>query len=212
MSKSIILLHGFASSAQGTKGTYLNQQFAHFPGVAFYAFDFNPTPLDFEYMTVTGMINRLRQFILDRQPEALSLIGSSMGGLVGLNYAHRFGQVDRLLLLAPALTYLPGQHSQSEAQTWREKGTTQMLHYGFGRSVPMRYDLEVDGRFYLDAPPPPCPVTIIHGRSDAVVAIEGSRSYAGRYPDQVHLIEVDAGHDLNGHLERIWHEVQENML
>jgi pimeloyl-ACP methyl ester carboxylesterase len=35
----------------------------------------------------------VRQYILDRELTDVSLIGSSMGGLVGLNYAHRFGDV-----------------------------------------------------------------------------------------------------------------------
>ena len=102
-----LYLHGFASSAQGTKARYLRERFEVKPGRAFEAIDFNPTPRDFEYMTITGQINRLRQFLLERGWERVCLIGSSLGALVGLQYAHRFGGVERLWLLAPALAYRP---------------------------------------------------------------------------------------------------------
>ncbi len=98
----LIYLHGFASSAGGRKPDYLRHRLADWPNVSFHALDFSPTPLDFEYLTITGMINRLRQYILDWELTNFSLIGSSMGGLVALNYAHRFPGVNRLLLLSPA--------------------------------------------------------------------------------------------------------------
>jgi pimeloyl-ACP methyl ester carboxylesterase len=85
----MIYLHGFASSANGRKAQYLRPRLATRPGVTFRALEFSPTPADFEYLTITGMINRLRQYILDHALTAVRLIGSSMGSLVGLNYAHR---------------------------------------------------------------------------------------------------------------------------
>jgi hypothetical protein len=35
-----------------------------------------------------------------------------------------------------------------------------IFHYGFNRPVALRYDSEVDGRFY-QTPPPPAPIAII---------------------------------------------------
>jgi pimeloyl-ACP methyl ester carboxylesterase len=90
--KTVLFLHGFASSGQGTKAQFLKEKFARLSQVAFHAFEFNPTPKDFEYMTITGLINRLRQYLLDQQSKKLSLIASSLGALVGLNYVHRFGE------------------------------------------------------------------------------------------------------------------------
>jgi pimeloyl-ACP methyl ester carboxylesterase len=135
-----------------------------------------------------------------------------MGGLVALHYAHRFGAaapggVARLLLLAPALSYLSGERVGMPMAAWAEKGVGQVFHYGFDGVTPLRYDLERDGRFYQTPPPPPAPITIIHGREDAVVPVAGSRAYAAQYPDQVRLIEIDAGHDINDHLDLIWQQV-----
>jgi uncharacterized protein len=156
------------------------------------------------------MINRLRQYILDRELTNVCLIGSSMGGLVGLNYVHRFscdqryGRVAHLLLLSPALTYFSGERVGLSLADWEADGVGELFHYGFNQPVRLRYDLEVDGRFYQTPPPPPAPITIIHGTQDEVVPIAASREYARAYPDQVQLIEVMAEHDINGHLPLIW--------
>jgi uncharacterized protein len=208
----LIYLHGFASSAGGRKAQYLRPRLAERSDVTFHAVEFSPTPADFEYLTITGMISRLRQYILDRELTDVCLIGSSMGGLVGLNYAHRYGGVAHLLLLSPALTYLSGERVGLSLAEWQADGVGELFHYGFNRPVRLRYDLEVDGRFYQTLPPPPAPITIIHGTEDEVVPIAASRAYARAYPDQVQLIEVTAGHDINAHLPVIWQILQQVCL
>lgn len=203
--RHVIFLHGFASSGRGTKSQYFRRRIAEeSSGIDFHAVEFQPTPADFEFMTVTGMINRLRQFVLDNGIGQVTLIGSSMGGLVAANYAQRFGNVDWLLLLAPALIYRPWSLSETESEEWRRQGVIEVDHYAFGRSLPIRYDLALDGARYDQPPPPICPVTIVHGSHDEVVPASMSRAYAGAYPELVSLIEFDAGHDLNGALDRIW--------
>jgi len=210
--KTILLLHGFASSGRSAKAQYLGEKFKALPQVEFHAIDFNPTPTDFEYMTVTGMINRLRQYVLDHCLENLSLIGSSLGGLVGLHYAHRFGGVEKMLLLAPGLSWLSGGLSEDEIEQWKKVGVGPVFHYAFEQDLPVRYDLHVDGLRYLESIPPATPITIIHGRNDDVVPVDHSRAYAANFPDTIHLIEVDAGHDLNDHLDFIWEHVQSFLL
>jgi predicted esterase YcpF (UPF0227 family) len=74
----LIYLHGFASSAGGRKAQYLHPRLAERTDATFYAVEFSPTPADFEYLTITGMINRLRQYILDRELSDICLIGSSI--------------------------------------------------------------------------------------------------------------------------------------
>lgn len=199
--KSVILLHGFASSSQGAKAQFLRQKSQSLHEVDFQAIDFNPTPRDFEFMTVTGMINRLRQFILERQLEDVRLIGSSMGALVALNYTHRFGSVRNLLLLAPALSYRFGAVHTTQADV------ELIFHYAFDREVPLRSDFETDGRQYGEVVPPSVPTLIVHGRSDDVLPINNSRTYAAAYPEQVQLIEVDSNHRLNDQLDLIWQQI-----
>jgi pimeloyl-ACP methyl ester carboxylesterase len=78
--------------------------------------------------------------------------------------------------------------------------------------IPIRHDLQVDGLRYLEPVPPAAPITIIHGYHDETVPIQRSRDYAAHFPDKVRLIEVDADHDLNDHLEFIWEYVQSFLL
>jgi pimeloyl-ACP methyl ester carboxylesterase len=204
---NVISLHGFASSGMGTKGQYFSKRFQDHPNVDFRAFEFTPTPKDFEYMTITGMIGRLRQFVLAEKLEPFQLIGSSFGALVGMNYAQRFGGVDRSLLLAPALSFSSLAPAAEEPNKWSGQEVIMMMHYAFDRELPLRHNLEIDGQLYRETPAPTVPVTIVHGTSDEVVPVQDSRDYAAEYPDLVRLKEVDAGHDLNEHLDFIWQQV-----
>ena len=70
----------------------------------------------------------------------------------------------------------------------------------------------MDGLCYLEPIPPPTPITIIHGQDDDVVPIDHSRWYAANFPGKVHLIEVNADHNLNDHLEFIWEYVRSFLL
>ena len=210
----VLFLHGFASSGQGTKAQFFKEKFARLSQVAFHAFEFNPTPKDFEYMTITGLINRLRQYLLSQQLEKVSLIASSLGALVGLNYAHRFGDgprfggVDKMLLLAPLLAYQPVICSAAELQQWENEGTINVPPYAFPPELPLRYDFHTDGLYYRQPTPPPTPVMIIHGQNDEVIPIAHSRQYAASFPEKTQLIEVDSDHRLNDQLEFIWEQAQ----
>jgi pimeloyl-ACP methyl ester carboxylesterase len=138
----------------------------------------------------------------------MSLVGSSLGGLVALHYARRYGGVERMLLLAPALSYLGSGRDTEGLEKWRTEGSAPIYHYGFDREMPLRYRFHEDGLFYNERVPPPVPVTIIHGRKDGTVPIGHSREYAADYPDRVHLIEVDSVHTLYDQLPFIWEQMR----
>jgi len=215
MSKqTVLLLHGFLSSAGSTKAQYFREKFRASSQVSFRAFDFNPTPQDFEYMTITGMIDRLRQYLLDHDlaSEDVRLIGSSMGGLVGLNYAHRFGHVAKLLLLAPALAYRSHLIDAQARQAWQQAGTWSLFHYGFQKELPLRYGFKVDSQRYSEPVPPVAPTRIVHGVDDDVVPIKYSRAYVAAHPEQTRLIEVASDHLLHDQLDLIWKQVNDFLL
>jgi hypothetical protein len=44
------------------------------------------------------------------------------------------------------------------------------------------------------------------------VPVAHSRAYADAFPDRVRLVEVDADHDLNAHLDLIWEETASFLL
>ena len=192
----LIYLHGFASSPNGSKATYLRNYFSQREDVIFEAFSFTPTPRDFEFLTISSMIGRLRQYLLTADfPEPIMLIGSSMGGLVATNYVYRYGGVIQLLLLAPALYYLAVNRPDPDGE-WAKTGMTPMFHYAYGDDVPLRYGLHLDGQNYATPAPAVVPTTIIHGRFDEVCLLPTSEAYAQAFPKWVTLISVESDHGL----------------
>lgn len=197
MNKMTILhLHGFASSGHSAKALYLRQRLEEIPGVEFLSMDFNPTRGDFEFLTVTGMINRLRQYILDRELGNVNISASSLGCLVALHYARRFGGVRNLLLLAPVLSYRALPFPDELFSLWEREGSITVPHFGFKEDLLLRYDFHRDGLAYAEQIPPPVPLMIMHGKDDATIRIQNSREYAAAYPDRVALVELDSDHAL----------------
>ena len=147
--RQLLFLHGFASSARSTKARFFSQKLDGLPQIEYHAIDFNPTPNDFEYVTTTGLLNRLRQYVLDHNLDAFSIIGSSYGGLVAMHYADRFGGVERMLLLAPGLRWLSGGLSEEQLEAWQKAGAAPVYHNDFRKEVPVRFDLQVDGLRYM---------------------------------------------------------------
>ncbi|NLF11457.1 MAG: alpha/beta hydrolase [Anaerolineaceae bacterium] len=206
--RSILFVHGFVSSDQATKAKYLRERLETESGETLRAINLNPTPADFEWMTPTGMINRLRQYVLDHDLEPLALLGSSLGGLVTMNYAHRYGNVEKIVLFAPLLRWRPIVNAEELAR-WEEKGSIRVSHYALPGMPPLRFDFQADGQRYSEWVPPAAPTVIIHSRDDNIVPVAGSRAYAEQFPDRVRLLELkSAGHDMNEHLPTIWEQVR----
>ena len=207
---TVILLHGFPSSGNSSKARYFQERFEGVQRAEFHSFDFNPSPRDFEYLTITGMINRLRQYILDHNLTNVRIIGSSMGALVGIHYSAWFGEVERMLLLAPSLSY--AEFEEEKRQDWEEEGIMQVVHFGFDLVLPLRYAMNVDGFQYQNPIAPSVPTMIVHGKRDDVVPIESSRAYTAAYPQVVELVEVDSNHRLKDQMDKIWEYVVSFLL
>src|SRR5881392_4147656 len=96
--RNVFYLHGFASSAQSTKGAYLSQRLAEH-GITVRCPDFNRP--DFTSLTMTRMLEQLEQELHTIAPHQATLVGSSLGGTLAILAASRFASlIDRLVLLA----------------------------------------------------------------------------------------------------------------
>ena len=203
-----IYLHGFASSPQSNKASYLRDRFAEV-NLELKVLDLNQG--DFSRLTLTRQIEQTIDAFPDSQTPVV-LIGSSFGGLTCAWVAQQKLQVKKMILLAPAFGFPGSWYSKlqpEQIKQWRESGYLSVYHYGEKRSIPLHY------QFLEDADNYPVsnlmrflPTLIIHGVRDDVVPIEVSCDYVEKH-SQARLIELDSDHGLNDVKERIWQETKD---
>ena len=143
----VFYLHGFASSAKSTKAAYFAARL-HAQGVALQCPDFNEP--DFATLTMTRMLEQLDGELAEKDAAPSTLIGSSLGGALGVLAAARWpDRVGRLVLLAPAVMIAkPGHYllPPEKMDEWRRRGTLPFFHYAYGEERPLEYG------FHLDTP------------------------------------------------------------
>jgi hypothetical protein len=204
----ILYLHGFASSAQSSKASFFATRLAQH-GVRLETPDFNQP--DFSTLTITRMIDQVSALI-DASPDSnVSLIGSSLGGFVAVQVAlRRADRVRRMVLLAPALDF-GGNRMQTLGDRglaeWQQTNRLDVFHYGYGRVMPVHYELYADARRYdaLNARLE-IPVQVFQGRRDTAVDPETVEKWSRARVPHVKLHMLDDDHQLLGSLESIWTE------
>jgi len=208
---SLVYLHGFASSAQSGKASYLAERCRE-AGIEFHAPDLNLP--DFSTLTVTRMLQQTAA-LLEAAPAPVTLIGSSLGGFVAVHAAAASpDKVQRLVLMAPALDFsdegLSGPGG-ADLEAWRRAGTLDVFHFGYGRVVPVHYQLYADARRYdAAAVTLPMPVLVFQGRRDTAVDPASVERWARGRPNVVlHMLDDD--HQLTNSVSYIWAELQKNL-
>lgn len=203
----VIYLHGFASGATSAKATYLGQRLRA-RGVDVETPDLNLP--DFSTLTVTRMLEQTRA-LMDTVNAPVTLIGSSLGAFVAVNAAAKWpNRVKNLVLMAPALDF--GDHNQSgpggaDLGDWKRAGVLNVFHFGYGRVMPVHYELYEDARRYnaMDATLE-MPVLVFQGRRDTAVSPQTVEEWAKRRPNvELHMLDDD--HQLTGSLPYIWEKI-----
>jgi uncharacterized protein len=215
----VVYLHGFASSPHSSKAQFFAQRFAA-QGVRFDAPDLNAP--DFSTLTVTRMLEQTGA-IVAAAAEPVAIIGSSLGGFVAIHAAQRYAaRVAWVVLLAPALDFdlAKGTRPSSGGSTsrlselddrglaaWRSANRLEVFHYGYGRMIPVHYELYLDAARYnaLDVTLTQ-PVQVFQGRGDtAVDPVLVERWSAARSGVELHMLDDD--HQLHRSLNYIWTEM-----
>jgi len=199
----VVYLHGFASSSQSGKATYLGQRLRA-KGVSYAAPDLNLP--DFSTLTITRMLEQTHALIA-HEPEPVTLIGSSLGAFVAVNAAATWpDKIASLVLLAPALDLrdLGGE----QLQAWKESGLMTVFHFAYGRVMQVGYALYEDAQRYdtfnADVR---MPILIFQGKRDTVVNPATVQAWSKTRPN-VTLHMLDDDHQLGASLTRIWEELE----
>lgn len=200
-------LHGWASGPFSDKARFFKQQFAKH-GLTLQIPDLNQN--DFFHLTLSRQIQQVNE-LLRTFNQPTTLIGSSLGGLTALWVSEHQPQIERLVLLAPALdfaarclTLLP----EEQQIQWREQGVLALYHYAEARELPLSYAFIEDLQRYHDVSlQRAVPTLILHGLHDDVVPVTASRHFVARRP-WTQLVELDSDHSLASVKDRLWQETQ----
>jgi pimeloyl-ACP methyl ester carboxylesterase len=205
----VLYLHGFASSARSSKATFFAGKFRD-AGVELQTPDLNLP--DFSTLTVSRMVAQALETIDARPADDVVLIGSSLGAFVAVQVAvARPARVRSLVLLAPALDF-GGNRMKSLGgvglDEWKRTGRLDIFHYGYGRIMPVHYELYADAtRYDCVSAALTMPIQVFQGRRDAAVDPIAVEDWARARPNvELHLLDDD--HQLTASVERIWIEMR----
>jgi pimeloyl-ACP methyl ester carboxylesterase len=195
-----VYLHGFASGPASQKARFFRERFAEL-GMGLEIPDLAEGR--FEQLTISGQLAVMERLA---HGEAVSLIGSSMGGYLAALYAARHPEVEKLVLLAPAFSFLtrwPEELGEQKMYEWNRSGVLQVFHYSEGREAALGYQLIEDARKFEHYPEFLQPTLIFHGKHDTTVPAGNSITFSKRHPDTtLRLMESD--HQLLNVLDDIW--------
>ena len=207
----VIYLHGFASSPESSKATFLAERFAA-AGVKFLCPDLNQPA--FSTLTVSRMLQQVEKRISSLPPGEIVLMGSSLGGFVAVEAAARqVGEarhpITRLILLAPAVELEWDSWSEvgpGGIERWRETGGVEVFHYAEDRIHRLEFGFYEDAERYHPASRRlPLPLLIFQGRHDTSVSPHIVQRFAQQQSAAtLHMLED--GHQLKNSLEFIWIE------
>ncbi|MBM2803216.1 MAG: Alpha/beta fold hydrolase [Deltaproteobacteria bacterium] len=209
-----ILCHGMESDKNSTKLIFLSQQLAQ-RGILTLRFDFSyvgESSGKFEDITYSGEVEDLRAayaLMRNRHDGKIAIFGSSMGGTVALMFAAAEPQVAALVTLAAPLhpeNFPKRVLPPAGLERWRRRGYTRFN--GQRLNVTMLEDLES-----IDVPGAArkirCPVLILHGDADEVVAVAEAHELHGCLTSSKRLsILKDGDHHLSDPIimQRAMHE------
>jgi uncharacterized protein len=206
--RTVVYLHGFASSSRSTKATFFADRLRPH-GVTLAAPDLNLP--DFRTLTLTRMLGRVRDELQSLTTGPATLVGSSLGGaLAVLSAAAVPALVERLVLLAPAVMLArPGHHllPPDRIAQWRVRGVESFFHYAYGEDRLLEYAFYLDTLKYdaFDAVFSQ-PTLVFQGEHDRSVDPRAVEDFA-RGRRNVRLTLLDDDHQLAKSLPAIWAEV-----
>jgi uncharacterized protein len=210
--RTLVYLHGFASSAQSSKGTSLAAR-ASAEGMRFLTPDLNLP--EFSSLTISRMLEQVRELTAGVDGP-VTLIGSSLGAIVALFSASSLARqpanaaVDSVVLMAPAVDLVPDltrHFGEAGLLEWERAGAVEVFHYAYQAPRRLSWEFFADARRYdVSTVETPLPTLVFQGTRDEVVDPGAVRRWAAtRETVTLHLL--DDGHQLGASVDRMWHEL-----
>jgi uncharacterized protein len=207
--RTLVYLHGFASSAQSSKGTSLAAR-ASTHGLQFLTPDLNLP--EFSSLTISRMMDQVRELIHGVNGP-ITLIGSSLGAIVALFSAAALARnaagaaVDTVVLMAPAIDLVPDltrHFGEAGLREWQQTGSVEVFHYAYQERRSLGWEFFADARRYdVWTVETPLPTLVFQGTRDDVVNPEVVRRWAAaRETVTLHLL--DDGHQLSASVDAMW--------
>lgn len=202
--------HGFASGPNSQKARWFAQQFAVL-GHELIIPDLNRP--SFEYLTISAQIAYLQELI-GMSDEPWCLLGSSLGGLVALHAAATIPQIERLVLLAPALYFAQNRRlmlGEATITQWQTAGWLEFYNYRDNAPRAVHYGLIADAEAYnSDNFSRSMPILIVHGTEDESVSYTQSQRFAqSRGYVRLHTPRWD--HGMVGHVAELWTLIEQQL-
>ncbi len=203
-----LYLHGFASSPNSYKAQFIRRRFTDI-GLTLHIPDLNLT--DFSTVTLSDQLLYLEHSYLQSH-EPITVIGSSLGGFLGVQLAAQNTLVQKLILFAPAFGFsqrLAKALGNENVTKWQQEDVREFYHYGLKRNVNLQFQFFADAQKYSEEKlTRSLPILIFHGIHDDVVPASLSEEFAKRRSSQVTLKLLDDDHALGKDLESIWHDTK----
>ena len=207
--RHVFYLHGFASSPKSTKVGYFSERLREH-GVDVRCPDFNQP--DFSTLTLTRMLDQLGAELARLDGAPATLFGSSLGATLAILAAERCpAQVDRLVLMAPAVMFAkPGHHllPPEKIEEWRRRGALPFFHYADHAARDLRFAFYEDSlRYDAFNAAVSQPALVFQGLHDTSVDHRTVEAFAKTRPN-VTLSLLDDDHQLIASLPRMWNDIQ----
>ena len=196
-------LHGFLSGPGSTKGEFLSGKFSD-SGRDLLRPDLNAG--DFENLTISNQLGVVQQQIRSAK-EKIVLIGSSLGSFIAALAAENIPQVEKLILIAPALDFVNRYFKSltpEKLTRWKENGYITLYHYHYKIEKRLGYRMVEDAKKYQNLQLTRTLDTLIfHGVYDEAVPYQVSIEHLQRNSNS-RLVLFNSDHGLLDQLDTMW--------
>lgn len=205
--RQILFITGFLSKRWGNKSKAL-AQWCQQKGWGFCCYDvrgFGESQGMFTDYVLSDWIEDAR-LVLDtlKGGPPITIVGNSLGGWIAWLMGQEFGQVERLVLIAPAFNMM-GLRARSiptaRQQAWRTDGWMPWDDDPIHKDWPLSWKWVEESEAYWNKSFDrlrPVSTSILHGQEDSVILPQGSsqfveqvRSLAPSFPVELHLVPGD---------------------